>query len=138
MKKVVAFLLYAALTLAWPARAVAAPGQPVPTVAVNLIVEMVTPTLLKVTIMYTCLPSPTPEGDVTVQVTQSVPLPASGVGVGSLTCDGNNNGVDVFVTGGPAFAPGAALASATACTGLACATDARKVVIDQMPPLPVP
>src|SRR5438874_7943450 len=110
-----------------PAPARAASGQPVPTVAIELIVELVTPEVLKVSLMYTCLPSPIPLGDVTVNVTQSSPLPAQGVGGADLICDGANRDVDVMVFGGPAFAPGDALATATACTALTCGTDSRKV-----------
>lgn len=131
----IAALCLSALLLAvsLPAPASAASGQPVPTVAIELIVELVTPELLTVSLQYTCLPSPLPIGDVTVSVTQSTPLPAQGVGGADLVCDGANRRVDVMVSGGPAFAPGDALASAQACTALTCGTDARKVTIVAAP-----
>ena len=128
------------ITSASPTTSRAASGQPVPTVAIGLTVEAVAPTVLKVALQYTCLPSPTPTGDVSVTVTQSVPLPASGFGDATLICDGANNQIEVMVYGGPVFAAGPALASAQACTGLTCGTDARKVTITEAPapvgPLP--
>ena len=127
------------------APAQAASGQPVPTVAIALIVEAVTPTLLKVTLMYTCQPSPDPVGDAGVVVTQSIPLPAEAAGGATLTCDGASHDIEVMVSGGPAFAPGPALATAQACTQLTCGMDARKVTITEapspvspLPPLGVP
>ncbi len=114
-----------------PARA--APGQPVPTVAIGLIVELVTPNVLKVSLMYTCQPEPTPLGNVTVSVSQAVPLPAQGDGGADLTCDGASHDVEVMVFGGPVFAAGPAQATAQACTTLTCGTDARKVTITEAP-----
>lgn len=117
------------LTLSLAAPATAAPGQPVPTVQVGLVVELVTPNLVRVHVSYTCQPSPGPVGMVSVTVTQSSPLPAAAVGDANLTCDGAGHDADVLVFGGPVFAPGDALASAQACTVLVCGTDSRKVVI---------
>ena len=113
----------------WSSPARAAAGQPVPSVAIGLIVELVAPDVLKVALMYTCQPSPTALGDVTVNITQSSPLPAQGTGGGNLTCDGASHDLEVMVYGGPMFAAGPALATAQACTALTCGTDARKVTI---------
>ncbi len=113
-----------------------------PLVAIGLIVELVEPDVVKVALMYTCQPSPTAAGDVTVNLTQSSPLPASGSGATLLTCDGASHDVEVMVYGGPIFAAGPALASAQACTALTCGTDARKVTITEGPnplaPSPLP
>jgi hypothetical protein len=117
------------LTSALSAPAAAAPGQPVPSVAIDLIVETVAPDVLQVGLMYTCWPSPTALGDVTVNLSQSSPLPAMGYGGADLTCDGANHRAVVMVFGGPVFAPGPAFATAQACTALTCGTDARKVTI---------
>jgi len=114
-------------------QAQAAAGQPVPTVAIGLIVEAVAPSILKVTVAYTCQPSPTTAGDVSVTVAQSTPLPAEGSGGASLTCDGAPHDIEVMVFGGPAFAAGPALATAQACSLLTCGTDARKVTITEAP-----
>ena len=120
-----------ALVFAPPAVApvAAAPGQPVPSVAIDLVVELVTPEILKVTLRYTCLPSPRAVGVVNVLVTQSVPQQAAAVGGAQLTCDGEPQDVEIEVFGGPAFAPGDALAFAQACTVATCGTDSRKVFI---------
>ena len=107
----------------------AAPGQPVPVVQVGLVVQLITPEVLSVHVSYTCQPSPTTEAFIEVTVTQSSPSPASALGDAPITCDGAGHQIDVAVAGGPAFAPGAALALAQACTGLICGSDARKVVI---------
>ena len=84
----------------------AASGQPVPTVEIGLIIKAVAPTLLQVDLRYTCLPSPTAVGDVSVLVTQSAPVPAQGQGGDVLTCDGAPHDLVVTVVGGPAFSPG--------------------------------
>jgi len=118
---------------AWAGPAGAAAGQPVPSVAIDLIVQAIAPTVLQVTLAYTCQPEPTTLGSVGVAVTQAVPLPAQGSGDADLVCDGGNHTVVVTVFGGPAFAAGPALASAQACTSLTCGTDARKVTIVAAP-----
>ena len=123
--------LLVATASATPAQAAA--GQPVPTVAIGLIVELVAPDVLKVAISYTCQPEPIALGNVTVSVSQAVPLPALGDGGADLTCDGAPHEVEVMVTGGPAFAAGPAQATAQACTTLTCGTDARKVTITEAP-----
>jgi hypothetical protein len=130
IRRSLAIVLAASLLLpAFALPATAAPGQPVPTVQVGLIVDLVAPALLKVHISYTCQPAPGPFGFVSITVTQSVPAEAAGVGDASLTCDGAGHELDVFVFGGPVFSRGDALASAQACTVLVCGTDSRKVVI---------
>lgn len=107
----------------------AASGQPVPTVAIGLIIQEVAPTLLQVSLRYTCQPSPTSVGDLSVLVTQSAPLPAQAQGLSDLTCDGAPHDLVVPVVGGPAFAAGPALATAQACSALICGSDSRKVTI---------
>lgn len=114
--------------------ALAASGQPVPTVAIDLQVGLVAPTVLDVGLTYTCLPSPTPVGYVSVMVTQAGAVPSEASGASVLMCDGALHRTDVLVFGGPLFTPGDALASAQACTELTCGSDARKVVIVPAPP----
>jgi hypothetical protein len=118
----------------------AAPGQPVPQMAIELDVHLVAPDVLVVHVAYTCEASPGPVGYLSLTVTQSVPLAAAGVGDANLTCDGAGHEVDVNVFGGPVFAPGDALASGQACTVLVCGMDSRKVVIESSLPIawPVP
>jgi hypothetical protein len=105
----------------------------VPSVAIGRVIRAVAPTVLQVSLRYTCPPSPTSVGDVSVLVTQSAPLPAQGQGGDVLTCDGTHHDLVVTVVGGPSFAPGPALATAQACSALLCGSDARKVTIVPAP-----
>jgi len=112
------------------APASAAPGQPIPTVQIALVAHLITPTLVMVTVSYTCQPEPSTTGDLLVTVTQSAPIESAANSDVPITCDGAGHTQDVPVPGGPTFAPGNAFASALACTVLACGMDARKIVIE--------
>lgn len=139
MKRLLAsrsLLLAMAIPLLWstPSPALAAPGQPEPSIAIELAVVLVAPAVLTVTVDAMCQPWSGGEALIDVIVDQPLgvaTLAAEGEGMASVPCDGTTHAVAVSVVGGP-FHPGDANAFAQIIAGAspaAQATDARKVVI---------
>ena len=121
-------------TLVLPSPAHAAPGQPAPSIAVQLAVVLVAPTTLQVTVNAECSPWSAGEAIIDVIVDQALAgttVATEGEGIISVPCDNTTHSVTVLVDGGP-FMFGDANAFAQIIAGsspAAMASDARKVVI---------
>ncbi len=128
--KLVAFTFAAALAVSGLTPALAAPGQPAPSVAIRYQVVQQTPATLRVTVTAAC--APWSGGTAYVVVTVEQPIAGTsfaneGRGAEFVNCDGNAHDVVVDTAGGP-FTLGPANAYAE-ITAVVTSTDARKVLI---------
>ncbi len=128
--KLVAIAFTVTLVAAGLTPALAAPGQPAPSVAIQYQVVLLTPTTLLVTVTASC--APWSGGTAYVVVTVEQPIAGTsfaeeGRGAGFVSCDGNAHDLVIDVGGGP-FTLGPADAYAEITTVITT-TDARKVLI---------
>lgn len=125
-----AFAFTLTLVLAGIAPALAAPGQPAPSVAIQYQVVLLTTATLLVTVTASC--APWSGGTAYVVVTVEQPIAGTsfaeeGRGAGFVTCDANAHDLVIDTSGGP-FTLGPANAYAEITT-VVTTTDARKVLI---------